>query len=179
MYWYNEGMKKQHKTLVLIFIVLAAMLVAVWWWFPLTGGHGNATDPGIDSYIAWEEADRCLRLDVADTPQLRRQGLGGRDGLAENQGMIFLYGVSGEYGYWMKGMNFPIDMIWLNAEDEIVTIKTSVPPDTYPEVFYPTESARKIIEVSAGVAAELNLEVGDQLNLSTPTSTPTVDCAML
>lgn len=172
-------MKKQHKTLITIFVVLVAILAAAWWWFSTTEQPVDPEQPRINSFVAWQEGDRCLRLDVADTPQLRRQGLSGRDGLAADTGMIFSYRVSGEYGFWMKDMKFPIDMIWLDEEDAIVTILPSVAPETYPEVFYPTESARKVVEVSSGVAAELNLEVGDQLNLSAPTSTPSVDCAML
>lgn len=172
-------MKKQQKTLIIIFFVLAAILVVTWWWFSAVGQSVDPERSEIDTFVAWQEGDRCLQLDVADTAQLRRQGLSGREGLAADEGMIFLYRVSGEYGFWMKNMNFPIDMIWLNKENEIITIKPDVSPDTYPEVFYPTESARKIIEVAAGEAAALNLEVGDQLNLSTPTSTPTGDCAML
>lgn len=172
-------MKKQHVTLITIFIVLATIFAASLWLLPSLLSADKPTGQEIDSYVAWQVDGRCFQLDVADNSELRRQGLSGRDGLDTNTGMIFLYKISGEYGFWMNDMNFSIDMLWLNADDEVVTIKPSVSPDTYPEVFYPTESARKIIEVAAGEAAALNLEVGDQLNLSTPTSTPTVDCTML
>ncbi|MEX2514662.1 MAG: hypothetical protein WD335_00840 [Candidatus Paceibacterota bacterium] len=40
-------------------------------------------------------------------------------------------------------------------------------------------SARRVIEVSASVAEELGLNVGDRLDVSPATSTPSVDCAML
>ncbi len=78
----------------------------------------------------------------------------------------------------MKDMNFPIDIIWINKEGEIVTIAPRVSPDSYPEVFYPQESAKKIIEVPAGTVDVLGVSLGDQVRISTPTSTPPVDCSV-
>lgn len=180
-------MERRHTTLVIIFCVLAAILVAAWAVLPVNtllgdrGGNTDTSNPAltINTYAAWEQADRCFILDVANTKPLRRQGLSGRRSLAPNRGMLFLYSISAEYGYWMKDMNFPIDIIWLDKNDQITTIASKVSPDTYPEVLYPTDSARKVIEVSAGVVDELGLKTGDTLNVSEPTTTPPVDCAML
>lgn len=172
--------KRHHVTLILIFFVLALGLVASWFILPaLLPSDDSAAAADQVTYAVWEYADRCFILDVADTVEDRRQGLSGRPALEENRGMLFLYDLSGEYGFWMKDMNFPLDIIWLDDADTVVTILPSVAPETYPKVFYPTESARKVIEVSAGVADELGMKIGDQLNVSDPTSTPPVDCAML
>jgi uncharacterized membrane protein (UPF0127 family) len=174
-------MKRHHIILTAVFISLAILLVAGWYLLPvdLFPEENAETNNGITQHAIWLEDESCFRLDVADTNTLRRQGLSGRDSLAADEGMLFLYDLSGEYGYWMKDMNFPIDIIWLNHNDEIVTILSSVLPDSYPETFYPEDSARKVIEVSAGIATELDLEIGDMLNVSPATSTLSVDCAML
>lgn len=174
-------MKHHHITLVTIFITLTVVGMAAWYFLPFDLFPDGDTSMYADNYkqAVMTHNDRCFQLDVADTTELRRQGLSGRESIESNEGMLFLYQLSGEYGFWMKDMNFPIDIIWLNQSDEIVTILSSVSPDSYPEIFYPTDSARKVIEVSAGVAAELDLKEGDMLNVSPATSSPSVDCAML
>ncbi|MEX2514758.1 MAG: DUF192 domain-containing protein [Candidatus Paceibacterota bacterium] len=174
-------MKRHHIILTTVFLTLAVIFVAGWYLLPieLFPDRDTTNNSDITQYAVWEHEDRCFYLDVADTSTLRRQGLSGRESLGSNEGMLFLYRLSGEYGFWMRDMNFPIDIIWLDRNDEIVTIVSSALPDSYPEIYYPDNSARKIIEVSAGVAEKLDLNIGDRLDVSPATSTPSVDCAML
>ena len=174
-------MKRHYIILVTVFITLVIVFAAGWLFLPIQPfpDQDSTSSSDITQYAVWSENERCFRLDVADTNILRRQGLSGRDSLDPDEGMLFLYNLSGEYGYWMKDMNFAIDIIWLNRNDEIVTILSSVSPDSYPEIFYPEVSARKVIEVSAGIATELDLEIGDMLNVSPATSTSSLDCTIL
>src|SRR3989344_8800209 len=51
-----------------------------------------------------------LNIEVADTDPERVQGLSGRDGLEDNEGLLFVFGREDYYGIWMKDMNFPIDI---------------------------------------------------------------------
>ncbi len=50
---------------------------------------------------------------VADTLVKRDRGLSGREPLLVNQGMYFIFPVALSYGFWMKEMNFPIDIVWI------------------------------------------------------------------
>lgn len=140
---------------------------------------GGEPIPSSGKLAMWEYEDSCFILEVADTIDLRRQGLSSRPPLRDNNGMLFLYDLPGEYGFWMKDMNFAIDIVWLDEDDEAITIESRVSPQSYPHVFYPTGNAKKVIEVTAGVVEELGVKVGDRLRLSAPTSTAPVDCAML
>lgn len=173
-------MQKPYIHLLVIFAILAVALVRLWLFQPsLFGANQNSIAVSSSGkFVAWEHEDTCLTLEVADTLSLRRQGLSGRKPLKENTGMLFLYDIPGEYGFWMKDMNFAIDIIWLNNEDEVVTIESRVSPRSYPHVFYPSTFAKKVIEISAGGADKLDLQVGEKLHLSEATSTIPVGCAM-
>ena len=57
---------------------------------------------------------------VADTPEARQQGLSGRAGLGESEGMLFVFPKDGEYAFWMKDMRFSIDILWLSGNGTIV-----------------------------------------------------------
>src|SRR3989338_5701660 len=57
--------------------------------------------------------DQAVRVTVADTPESRERGLSGRDGLASDEGMLFVFQNDGYHTFWMKDMLFSIDIIWL------------------------------------------------------------------
>lgn len=64
-----------------------------------------------------------IRVDIADTVVTRTQGLSGRTSLAETDGMLFVFENADRYGFWMKDMNFAIDIIWIDPEKNIVYIE--------------------------------------------------------
>ncbi len=103
-----------------------------------------------------------IEAEIADTLRKRTQGLSGRPGLAENKGMLFIFKIPYKYGFWMKDMNFPIDIIWINS-DKIVDFAENVQPsagDSLP-IFRPSAAADKVLELSAGSVERLNIKVGD------------------
>ncbi len=110
-------------------------------------------------------ASTTIIADVADTQVLQERGLGGRDSMAENQGMLFVFNVSRPYSFWMKDMLIPIDMIWLDKDLKIVYIKTNVSPSTYPESFAPKTPALYVLEVASGFSARHNLKLGDSIKV--------------
>ena len=106
---------------------------------------------------------KTVRVTVADTPETRQKGLGGRNGLASDEGMLFIFPEDGKYGFWMKNMKFPIDILWLSGTRRVVYMAQNVSPDTYPEVFAPTTPARYVLELPAGYAKAYTVDVGDEV----------------
>lgn len=107
-----------------------------------------------------------LTLKVADTEALREQGLSGSNPLAEHEGMIFVFPEPGEYGFLMKDMLYPIDIIWLDEKYRIVSAEEHAMPESYPKVFYPASPARYVVELKAGFILEYKLKKGDVLEVS-------------
>jgi uncharacterized membrane protein (UPF0127 family) len=101
--------------------------------------------------------------DIADTNESRQTGLSGRTSLRENQAMMFIFPTDGQNLFWMKDMNFSIDMIWLDAEKKIVYIARDAAPESFPQTFGPTTLTRYVVEVQAGISEKLGLKVGDSV----------------
>ena len=101
-------------------------------------------------------------VDVAVTEEEKQKGLGYRDSLPENSGMLFPYGHKERYGYWMKGMRFPIDIIWI--EDNLIAdISKNVPvavSGTLPS-YAPSKPVNKVLELNAGTADRIGAKIGD------------------
>lgn len=106
-----------------------------------------------------------ISLELADTTKKRQRGLSGRESLAKNAGMLLILDSFGRGGIWMKDMMFPIDIIWINKEKQIISIKENAQPESYPEVFYPDTKATFVLEVNAGVVSENNIVTGDFIEL--------------
>ncbi len=102
-------------------------------------------------------------VDVSDTAYTKMKGLSGRAPLKENEGMIFIFDKPEKEGFWMKDMNFPIDIIWIDENLTVNHLEKSVSPSTYPNIFYPPTPSKYVLEVLAGQAEEMGLKVGDKV----------------
>ena len=103
---------------------------------------------------------------VADTPQERAAGLSGYAGLPENVGMLFVFPEPRQPSFWMKGMEFSLDLVWIR-DGIVVQIDTSVPPPNTPDDqlprYHPTEPITHVLELAAGSAARYGITVGDRV----------------
>jgi len=107
-----------------------------------------------------------LHVELADTAAARSVGLGGRDVLAPDAGMLFDLGTTRVPTFSMRGMRFPLDMIWIDADKRIVAVTPDVPvqPADEPRRTYsPPRAVRYVLELNAGAAARLGLGPGLQL----------------
>jgi uncharacterized membrane protein (UPF0127 family) len=111
-----------------------------------------------------------VAIELADTPDKRGVGLGGRNSLDQKTGMLFLFSQPGVYNFWMKGMKFPLDFIWIYS-DQVVDTKSDVPPpangQTDLPLYHANRAIDKVLEVNAGFVKAHNITPGDlikQLN---------------
>src|SRR3989338_8783915 len=74
-------------------------------------------------------AGQNVEVEVADTQEEQELGLSGRKNLKENEGILFVFDAPGKYGFWMKDMNFSIDMIWLAEDAKVIYIKKDARPE--------------------------------------------------
>jgi len=101
-------------------------------------------------------------VDVAVSPIEKMNGLSGRNSLAANHGMLFVYDHKEQYEFWMKGMKFPLDFIFI-ADRTVVDIAENILPPTsiFPAIVKPRISADKILEVTAGTIRLTGIKIGD------------------
>ena len=105
-----------------------------------------------------------IRLELALTSSEKERGLGYRDALASDSGMLFVYQNKDRYGFWMKGMRFPLDFIWIDG-NRVVELSEHIgapATDTSRAVeLSPKTPVDKVLEVNAGVIEKLGVRVGD------------------
>ena len=109
-----------------------------------------------------------ITLELAITQEQKMQGLMHRTSLQENTGMLFVFDAPQPLSFWMRNTLIPLDVLFLDDEGKIITIHTMPPcPDEETNCpSYPSEApAQYGLELNAGRAVELGLEVGDQLKI--------------
>ena len=106
-------------------------------------------------------------VEPAITPEERSQGLSGRLELPKDTGMLFIYDGDQHLSFWMFGMNFPLDIIWIDSSCRVVgatlnaeTPQPGKPPEALPR-FSPQAPARFVLEINAGEFEAADLEVGE------------------
>lgn len=109
-----------------------------------------------------------MRIEVVTDPALQEKGLSNRTSIEDNYGMLFVFKDKDRYGFWMKDMLVPIDIIWLSDNGSILLIDHSVEPSTYPNVFYPPVPVQYVLETRAGYARDHNWDVGTNVPLPSP-----------
>ncbi len=105
-------------------------------------------------------------VEIVSTPDALEKGLSGHRPLTQREGMLFAFPKPDRYGFWMKEMTFPIDIIWLDENKKVVYIEKSVLPSTYPTVFYPPVDARFVLEILDGQSEIAGIRVGDFATVS-------------
>ena len=102
-------------------------------------------------------------VDIAATSAARTQGLSGRKSLAWGNGMLFIFPKAGDWGFWMKDMYFPIDIIWADKAGVTTTALPNVSSTTYPQAFHTNAPSVYVLEVRAGYAAGHDIGVGQKI----------------
>lgn len=111
-----------------------------------------------------------VAVEVAATPADRARGLGGHTPLGEFEGMLFVFERPGHHAFWMKGMSFPIDIIWID-DGRVVHVEAHVPPpdpgssDLTLPVYVPSAPARYVLEVTAGFTERHGIDAGASVEI--------------
>lgn len=117
---------------------------------------------------------RVYRVEIAADQDSRAQGLMYRESLQDGRGMLFLFPRPSVEAFWMKNCNFPIDIVWMNADRRVIFVSAHTPPckeDPCP-TYGPKEKSLYVLEIPDGAAAKEKTDVGSVLTFANVPPTP-------
>lgn len=155
----------------------ALLRLAAWafWSLTLLSGTGlswAADLPGGTLIPVKTPTGTLIQAELADTALKRAQGLMFREHIADDRGMLFIFGDAQPWTFWMKNTKIPLDIIWMDAKKTIIHIERNVPictrqDDGCPQ-YHSDEGALYVLELGAGRAAALQLQRGMKLSFKQP-----------
>ncbi|MDD2646707.1 MAG: DUF192 domain-containing protein [Patescibacteria group bacterium] len=109
---------------------------------------------------------QVIKAETVTTSSEIIRGLSGRQSLADNSGMLFVFPKVDTYDFWMKDMKFSIDIIWIN-DGRIIDIwqNAPIPQNSQPARYHPRDKAGYVLEVGAGTVEKNGWKIGDFVKL--------------
>ena len=141
-------LKKKPYVLGLLIVALLAAILSV----TFLRGKKPAVPVAVFDGLVFE-------LEIAKSDQERSLGLGKRTSLCESCGMLFVFPERGIHPFWMKDMQFPLDILWLDG-GKVTSIERNVDPHSQ-EIFTPKVPGNLVLEVNAGKAE--TIRIGDSI----------------
>jgi uncharacterized membrane protein (UPF0127 family) len=111
-----------------------------------------------------------VMADIALTSEQQTKGLDVKNNLTENQGMLFVFQQPHRYGFWMIGMKFPIDIIWLDSNGVVTHIEHSLKPcppassNLACPIYFPEKDSQYVLETVAGFSMKHNVRLGTHIS---------------
>jgi len=110
---------------------------------------------------------QVFKIEIADNDAARARGLGYRASLPRDCGMLFVFERKERHTFWMKGMRFPLDFLWIDGT-KVADITQKVPaPSVLAEklpVYAPRVAVDKVLELNAGVVKKFGIAIGDTVS---------------
>ena len=107
--------------------------------------------------------NKSYQVSLAKTEEEQITGLQGVHTLPEDEGVLFVFEEPGEVGFWMKDTLIPLDIIYINDDDEVIAVEEGTPGDEtileHPDVKYVLE-----VNKDSGIKIGDELEIEDEEN---------------
>lgn len=113
--------------------------------------------------------NHIFSIEIAATQQQQTTGLAKYASLPTDHAMYFPFSKPDYYSFWMKGMRFPIDILFIR-NNKIISVFNSVPVPMKDSVSLPTYQPRtpadSVLEINAGLSKKYGFKVGDSVQLA-------------
>jgi len=128
----------------------------------LTFNHSFAEEIVYSHAIVTTSTGEEIPVEVADSVKKRSIGLGKRTSLKKGWGMLFVFEKRKPHRFWMKDMQFSLDIVWLDNHKIVHIIHNAKPANSMdePEVMTSPVPVNFVLEIAAGRAAKLLLKTG-------------------
>jgi uncharacterized membrane protein (UPF0127 family) len=156
---------KTHTMIIIIIVAILLIVIGVFFLWHIVLSQ-NANPPLKQGKVSI--GNTTFMVELATTTLEKTRGLSYRASLAEGTGMLFTFN-PGIQNFWMKDMNFPIDIIWI-AGGKVAGFVQDAEPQPGAQLWALTiysspDGVDKVLEVNAGVVAKDGIKVGDGVTI--------------
>lgn len=147
--------------IIIIFAIIAIVIIGIVG-FQMTkqlfGSHLKTTKVTIH--------DEKFTAEIASSSAEQEKGLSGRNNLAADHAMLFVFEKSDYHSFWMKEMKFPLDILFIQDAKIVSITENALPPVEGKDlpIIQPTSPANRVLEIQAGLVKKYNIKIGDTVS---------------
>lgn len=102
--------------------------------------------------------DKEYKVKEATSTEEKAKGLQGIKELPEDEGMLFYFDPPEDVQFWMKDVDIPLDIVFIDDDEEVIKVQEGIPND---ETFIEAPDVAYVLEVNANSG----IQVGDELDV--------------
>jgi uncharacterized membrane protein (UPF0127 family) len=150
---------------ITIFLIVASFLLFAFFYFTDTL-FAPSSEEKLENRVCFNK--NCFFVELVKNSAEQERGLMFRKNLDKDKGMLFIFGKEDNYPFWMKNTLIPLDIIWINKDKKVVSIKENAQPclESICQSLNPEVLAKYVLEINGGLAKEINLKIGDLIQIS-------------
>lgn len=114
----------------------------------------------IGKYQTIHVAGQTLRVEVARTGQELSKGLGERNAIGSD-GMLFVLPGRDVARFWMQGMRFDLDFVWIDG-NKIISLTPRISAGSK-EIYSSSGAVTHVLELPSGDIAKRGIKIGDEI----------------
>lgn len=100
--------------------------------------------------------NKRFKVKEAKTSEDKQKGLQNIDSLPKDEGMIFYWDEPQRVEIWMRDTKIPLDIIYINEDQEVIDVKQGIPED---DTLLSVEDTMYVVELNK----DSGVKVGDEL----------------
>lgn len=165
--------KKRIPTIIFLVVIAAALILYFAWdkISPKKTNEGSVKGYTAINFVKQGELSFTnangkfiskIDIEIADDDAKRANGMMYRSKNEENQGMLFIFEEEGPQSFWMHNTVLPLDIIYVNANNEIVNIHKNTTPFS-DQSYRSAGPAQFVVEVNSGYCDKYGIEAGDKV----------------
>ena len=108
--------------------------------------------------------NKSIAIEVANTQIGRQQGLSGRESLADNHGMLFIFNKKDNQVFYNKDMKFPIKVLWI-VENQIIGISDLPVESGERTLIHSPAAVDFVLEITDKTFTNINIKPGDLVKI--------------
>lgn len=112
------------------------------------------------SIVSLKIDEKIIETELVFSSEAMYLGLSGRDSLAPNKGMLFVFNDYGHRKFLMRNMNFPLDIVFLKNGEVVKIFSNLAPEGESPKNIYQYGLADMVIELPGNYFKNNNLHEG-------------------
>ncbi|MSP66241.1 MAG: DUF192 domain-containing protein [Flavobacteriaceae bacterium] len=157
---------------LMLLALIGLILPSVGSWFPSEPDSSQAraaeiqtmepqfTEEGVGAFVDQnEDTIASFRLELAENAAETAQGMMYRRSVPDGSGMLFIMAEERPQSFWMRNTYVPLDIIYLKADGEVVSIQANAQPMS--DMPLPSDGpAKYVLEIAGGRSAQFGIKPG-------------------